>query len=84
MFSRSTAPVHCASGKDSIGRLRRFWPISCSASAGVSNNETPRARIALLALVRSRALGLEDADLLVQAIRNLLIFINGRIIFLCL
>src|ERR1700733_12871252 len=34
MFSRNTAPEHCTRGSDSIGRQRRFSPISRSACAG--------------------------------------------------
>src|SRR5580693_369465 len=34
MFSRNTAPEHCTSGSDSIGRHCRFSPISRSACAG--------------------------------------------------
>src|ERR1700744_1832900 len=37
MFSRSTAPEHCTSGRDSMGRQLRFSLISRSACAGTSS-----------------------------------------------
>src|SRR2546429_5105281 len=72
MFSRSTAPAHCARGRDSIGRHCRRCPISSSASTGLST-----ARSALLVVLR-----LEDADLLVEAIGDALQLIDGGIVLL--
>src|SRR5690606_35996824 len=60
MFSRSTAPAHCARGRDSIGRQARRSLISASASDGVS---MPPALLLLVGLV-------EYPDLLVEAIRD--------------
>src|ERR1700748_439218 len=75
MFSRSTAPAHCVSGNDSIGRHCTRCPISWSASAGASTS-------ALLLVPGVRGFLLENADLLVEAIRHLLQGVDGGVVLL--
>src|SRR5467141_2205024 len=78
MFSRRTAPAHCARGRDSIGRHWRCCPISSSAWAGVS---TVRSLL-LLVLIGVLALILENLDLLVEAGNDLLFLVDGRVVLL--
>src|ERR1700735_4172994 len=84
MFSRSTAPAHCASGKDSIGRHCRCCPISSSACAGVNTNSSALALLFLAGVAAAVrvVLGLVDADLLVEAIGNTLELVDRGIVLL--
>src|SRR6185437_12698477 len=72
MFSRSTAPAHCASGRDSIGRHCSCCPISSSAWAGSSTYS--------LLFIGGR--GFEDPHLLVEAVRDRLVGVQGGIVLL--
>src|SRR5579864_2289799 len=72
MFSRSTAPAHCASGNDSMGRHTRCCPISSSACAGLNT----RSAFTLVGP------GLVDLDLRIEALRNALQLIDGGIVLL--
>src|SRR5260370_1284929 len=76
MFSRRTAPAHCARGRDSIGKHCRCCPMSSSAWAGVSTAGSLLFRLLILTLV------LEDLDLLVEAGNDLLFLIDGRVVLL--
>src|SRR6185503_14530291 len=89
MFSRSTAPAHCASGRDSMGRHCRCCPISSSAWAGVSWPMGPAGTgvCSVLFLVGIGAavgivLCLEDPDLLVETVGDRLQLVDGRVVFL--
>src|SRR5580693_430940 len=84
MFSRSTAPAHCASGRDSMGRHCRCCPISSSACAGVNTWSDALESLLFLAGVAAVrvALGLVDADLLVEAIGNTLELIDRGVVLL--
>src|SRR6185437_4011578 len=73
MFSRSTAPAHCARGSDSMGRQVRCCPISSSAWAGL-NTDSP-LRIVLV-------FGLVGPDLLVEAVRHALQLIDRGVVLL--
>src|ERR1700722_3329233 len=84
MFSRSTAPAHCASGRDSMGRHCRCCPISASAWAGVN---TAAQLDSVLFLVAAGAgvrvvLLLVDAHLLVEALGDTLELVHGRVVLL--
>src|SRR6266850_4245148 len=74
MFSRSTAPAHCARGRDSIGRHCRRCPISSSASTGLSTDPSALGLVLVL--------GLEQPHLLVEASGHALELIDGGIVLL--
>src|SRR5688572_3095724 len=67
MFSRSTAPAVCVSGKDSMGRHVRCCSMSVSAWAGVNMPRAPSGS-GLLLLRRRRVLGLPRTKLDVEAL----------------
>src|SRR5665213_1562061 len=73
MFSRSTAPAHCASGRDSIGRQVRCCPINSSAWAGLNTVEST---------FRLVGLGLVYLDLHVEAVGHALQLIDGGVVLL--
>src|SRR6185312_2508461 len=72
MVSRSTAPAHCASGRDSIGRHCSCCPISSSAWAGWST----------YSLLLIGCLRLEDPHLLVEAVGDRLVGVQGGVVSL--
>src|SRR5258708_37695324 len=74
MFSRNTAPAHCASGNDSIGRQLRCCPINSSAWVGLNTAASP---LGLLG-----GLGFVDLDLHVEAVGNALQLIDGGVVLL--
>src|SRR5690242_15762372 len=74
MFSRSTAPAHCASGKDSIGRQVRCCAIRSSACAGVSTGASTFGLVGVLGFVH--------LHLLVEAIGHALQLIDGGVVLL--
>src|ERR1700731_1506438 len=84
MFSRSTAPAHCARGRDSMGRHWRCCPISSSAWAGVSTER--RSALLFLAAVAAAGvrvvLGLVEANLLVEAVGDSLQLVDGGVVLL--
>src|SRR5882762_5851583 len=73
MFSRSTAPAHCASGNDSIGRHVRCCPINSSACAGLNT---------VISTLRLVVLGFVYLDLLVETVSDALQLIDGGVVLL--
>src|SRR5580658_7887884 len=94
MFSRSTAPEHCTSGSDSIGRQRRFSLISRSACAGTRSPDACEsgcagagvftAELCLIAVRGQSALvrSVIGFDLIVEATGDRLRGIHGGIVLL--
>src|SRR6266496_2099352 len=76
MFSRNTAPAHCASGNDSIGRQVRCCPINSSASAGLNTVVLPLGLLGGLRLV--------NLHLLIEAVSDALQLIDGGVVLLYL
>src|SRR6185437_15347185 len=72
MFSRNTAPAHCASGRDSIGRHCSCCPIISSAWAGSSTDS----------LLLVGGLCLESPHLLVEAVGDRLVGVQGGVVLL--
>src|ERR1700730_12052665 len=83
MFSRSTAPAHCARGRDSMGSHWRCCPISSSAWAGVSTGQALLLFLAAVAAAGVRVvLGLIEANLLVEAVGYGLQLVDGGVVLL--
>src|SRR5882757_5866395 len=74
MFSRNTAPAHCASGNDSIGRQVRCCPINSSAWAGLNTGASPLGLLGCLGLVH--------LHLLVEAVGDALQLVDGGVVLL--
>src|SRR2546429_7870653 len=74
MFSRSTAPAHCARGRDSIGRHCRRCAISSSASTGLSTVPST-LRVVLV-------LGHEHPHLFVESVGDALELIDSGVVLL--
>src|SRR3974377_2364417 len=79
MFSRSTAPEHCASGSDSLDKQARGGAISRSASAGVCMRV---GRVHAQSSALGLALRVECANLLVEAGGVVFRLIDRRIVLL--
>src|SRR5688500_2167367 len=85
MFSRRTAPAHWVSGRDSMGRHARRSPMSLSASAGVSMGSAgarAQRRGRDEGLLLFLGLGVEGAQLLVEAGGQRLVGLDGGVVLL--
>src|SRR3569832_1161489 len=74
MFSRSTAPAHCASDNNSIGKHVKCWPINSSACEGLNTVGSALRFVGVLGLI--------DLHLLIEPVSNTLQLADGGVVLL--